>query len=131
MTRLPRLLLAVALGGSLLIGPAAAANHYTYSASKFGEAQATGKPILVDISASWCPVCKAQNSVIERELAKPEFARYVVFSVDFDSQKDVVRAFNAPMQSTLIVFKGKNEKTRLVGVTDPNIIDAMMRRAAD
>ena len=35
-----------------------------------------------------------------------------VFDIDFDTQKDAVRAFGARMQSTLIVFKGGVEVGR-------------------
>ncbi len=131
MKRLRTLFLPLALSSGILLGPAAAAEHHAYSVSQFTKAQDEGKPILVDISASWCPVCKVQKSAIEREMSRPEFSQYQVFDVDFDSQKSVVQQFDASMQSTLIIFKGKSEKARLVGVTDPDIIDAMMRRATD
>lgn len=124
-------LLSILLVGGSLAGPAAAADRFPYRTALFARAQAEGKPILIDITASWCPVCKVQNAVITRDLFKPEFAGYVVFDVDFDSQKDVVRQLGATSQSTLIIFKGKRETARLVGGTDPGLIEAMMRRGTD
>lgn len=125
------LVLSLALIGGTVTGPAAAAERYPYSQTRFAKAQAEGKPILVHITASWCAVCKVQDSAIERDLFKPEFAKAVLFDVDFDSQKDAVRSFNASQQSTLIVFKGKKETARLIGGTGPNLIEAMMHRAID
>ena len=61
--------------------------------------------------------------------SKPRFGRLKVFRVDFDSQKDVVRKFNARMQSTLIVFKGGAEVGRSVGDTDGNSIEMLLDEA--
>lgn len=49
-----------------------------------------------------------------------------VFEVDFDSQKDIVRAFDARMQSTLITVKGATEVGRLVGVTKADAIKQLL-----
>ena len=49
--------------------------------------------------------------------------------VDFDSQKDAVRRFGAPMQSTLIAFKGGRETGRSVGDTNPQSIAALLAKA--
>jgi hypothetical protein len=46
--------------------------------------------------------------------------------VDFDSQKDAVKAFGARMQSTLITFKGSLETGRSVGDTNPGSIAALL-----
>ncbi len=37
-----------------------------------------------------------------------------VFAVDYDSSKDVLRQLKVTQQATVIAFKGKTEKTRLV-----------------
>ncbi len=50
----------------------------------------------------------------------------MVFRVDFDSQKDVVKAFGARMQSTLITFKGSQETGRSVGDTNPSSIAVLL-----
>ncbi|MEP6564051.1 MAG: thioredoxin family protein [Mesorhizobium sp.] len=96
---------------------AMAADHQAYTQQAFDAAQKAGKPILVEITASWCPTCKAQKEVLGQLLPMAEHANLAVFEVDFDSQKDVVRAFGAQVQSTLITFKGTEEVGRLVGVT--------------
>ena len=131
MKPIVRLLLAFLFASGAMTGSAFAAEREAYSAALFAKAQAEGKPILIDIAASWCPVCKVQASAIERDLSKPEFSEFVLFDVDFDTQKIVVRQFGASMQSTLIVFKGKKETARLIGITDPDVIEAMLRRAAN
>jgi len=95
----------------------------------FAAAQAQGKSILVDISAPWCPTCSAQKPIIEELAAKLQYSNLMIFDVDFDSQKDVLRLFGAQSQSTLIVFKGDRETGRSVGSTDAFEIDDLMRKA--
>ena len=53
----------------------------------------------------------------------------VVFKVDFDTQKDDVRALKAQKQSTLIVYNGETEKGRTVGDTNPASIAALLDSA--
>ncbi len=107
----------------------AQAGMVAFTQEAFDAAQAAGKPILVDIAASWCPMCKAQAPLIEGIAAKPEYASLVVFRVDFDAQKQVVKALNARKQGTLILFKGDEELDRSAGVTDPVAIEAMVKKA--
>ena len=97
-----------------------------YDPQAFAIAQAAGKPILVDVHASWCPICAKQRPILASLERTTELSDLVVFDVDFDSQKDVVRQFGAQQQSTLIVFKGKSERGRSIGETDPSAINALL-----
>jgi thioredoxin 1 len=103
-----------------------AAQIVNYNAKTFAAAQAAGKPILVEIHATWCPTCKAQVPILGNLEKQDKFKNLTVFHVDFDSQKDAVRAFGARVQSTLITFKGGTETGRSVGDTDPASIAALL-----
>ena len=116
----------VALLGAL---PASAAEWKPFDAAAFAQAQKDGKPILVDIFAAWCPVCRAQNPILTQLTREPKFDDMVVFKIDFDDQKDAVRAVKATSQSTLIVYKGETEKQRSVGDTNPASIAALLDQA--
>jgi thioredoxin 1 len=109
--------------------PASAAEWKDFDAAAFAAAQKAGKPILVDLFAAWCPVCRAQNPVLVQLTREPKFKNMAVFKVDFDIQKDALRALNAQRQSTLIVFKGKKETGRSVGDTNPGSIEALLDSA--
>ena len=117
---------AVALLGAL---PAYAAEWKAFDAAAFAQAQKDGKPILVDIFAAWCPVCRAQNPILTQLTRKPKFKDFVVFKIDFDDQKDAVRAVKATSQSTLIVYQGEIEKGRSVGDTNATSIEALLDQA--
>ncbi len=83
----------------------------------------------MDISATWCPTCAKQRPILSQLMADPAFKDLVVYQVDFDSQKDVVRALGAQMQSTLVVFHGAAEKGRSTGDTKAESLKALLQKA--
>jgi len=125
-----RLFLATLVAMPLVIqfatADAIAAERKTFDEASFKAAQQQGARILVDISATWCPTCKAQKPIIDSLAEQPANTDLVIFTVDFDSQKPVVRQFSARSQSTLIAFKGKTETGRSVGDTNPGSIAALV-----
>ena len=129
----PHKLLTAALMAACLTAaavPAAlAAVEAPFTQAAFAAAQHDGKPILVDITASWCPTCAKQRPILAGLEADPAFKDLVVYQVDFDAQKDVVRAMGAQMQSTLIVFRGGQEKGRSTGDTAPASIKALLEKS--
>ena len=98
--------------------------HYTPEA--FADAQKAGRPILVEITAPWCPICRAQKEVLSELLPIAPGHNLAIFEIDFDTQKDVVRAFGAQMQSTLITYKGSMEVGRLIGETGRDAIKQLL-----
>ena len=108
----------------------AAARETAYDPAVFAAAQAAGRPIVVHIWAGWCPNCAKQTPVLADIAADPANAGLIIFRVDFDSQKDVVRSFGAQMQSTLIVFHGGAERGRSTGDTNAASIQALLARSA-
>jgi thiol-disulfide isomerase/thioredoxin len=118
---------ALALG--LIASIALAGDKTAYNQAAFDAAQKAGKPILVEVVASWCPVCKAQAPILDGLRKEPEFKDLQTFYVDFDTQKDVLRAFKVSKQSTLIVFKGAQEVGRSTGDTDPASIEALVAKS--
>jgi thioredoxin 1 len=100
-----------------------------YNQAQFDAAQAAGRPILVEVTAPWCSVCKAQAPILARLKGDPKFKDMAAFEIDFDSQKDLLRKLNVRSQSTLIVFKGKTEVGRSTGDTNPASIAALLGKA--
>ena len=108
---------------------AAAFEKHPYSDAAFKAAQATGGPVVVHITAPWCPTCKAQHQALDQLDKNPAYAKVALLDVDFDSQKDVLKAFNATTQSTLIAFKGTAETGRSVGATQAAAIEELVKSA--
>lgn len=119
--------ISLAVASTFASAPAAMAYDYLpYAPQAFADAQKAGRTIMVEITASWCPICKAQKQVLAKLLPATAHKNLAVFEVDFDTQKDVVRALRAQSQSTLITFKGTEEVGRLVGETDPAAIKQLL-----
>lgn len=116
---------------SPLAAPASSATQAGFTEAAFNAAKAAGKPILVEVSAPWCPTCKAQKPILAELAGRPKFRDLQVFEVDFDSQKDVLRALGVRQQSTLIVFKGGKEVGRSTGDTRKESIEALVTMAVN
>ena len=113
----------------LTYGSAFAAEEQPFTLEAFQTAQDQHKSILIEIHASWCTTCQAQKPILSDLFAQPKYKDLTVLRVDFDSQKKEVRDFGAKMQSTLIVFKGREEMGRSVGETEPDAIAALLDKA--
>ena len=109
-----------------IVAPVWASERVPFDQAAFEQAQAAGLPILVHITADWCETCQAQKPIVSELTSKPPLTDMKIFNIDFDSQKDLLRAFRVQFQSTLIVFKGKTETGRSTGETDPSAIDALL-----
>lgn len=120
-----------ALLGLLPLGVAAAARAgepRPYSQDAFDAARAAGTPILVVVSAPWCPICRTQKPILARLGADPRFRDLLIFEIDFDSQKALLRTLDVRTQSTLIAYKGATETGRSVGETQPEWIEGLVEK---
>lgn len=131
--RLLRCLSAAALAFSLSVAAVpsswAAPAELPFTQQAFDASQKQGKPILVHVNAPWCPFCAKQRPIIAHLKTEPKFSNLIVYQVDFDTQKDALKAFGVQKQSTLIVFKGSTEEGRSTGVTDPAKIESLVALA--
>jgi hypothetical protein len=66
---------------------------------------------------------------VDAVAADARFADAVLLSVDFDTQKDALRRLNVRSQSTLIAFRGREERGRATGITDGAAIRDLLARA--
>jgi thioredoxin 1 len=124
------LLGALAMSAVVSFGAIASAmDKMPFDQRAFEADQAAGKPILIEVTAPWCPVCKAQAPILSRLKSDPRFKDLVSFNIDFDTQKDLLQKFNVQKQSTLIVFNGKQETGRSTGDTNAASIEALLGKA--
>lgn len=116
-------LVAIVLVGSV---PATAVERQAFSPEALAAAQEAGKPILVDVFAAWCSVCRAQSPILHKLTEEPKYKNLLVLKADFDAQKDELRALDVRSQSTLIVFKDGKEVGRSVGDTSEFSIEGLL-----
>jgi thioredoxin 1 len=108
---------------------ALAAERLTFEPKAFQSALDAGRPILVHVTAPWCAECKAQKPIVAELAQTSAFSGLTLFDVDYDTQKEALRQLNVQKQSTLVVFRGKTEVARAVGITRRDTIEALMRKA--
>lgn len=99
-----------------------------FNEAAFQRAMQSGAPILVETYSAGCPTCWIQEATIREAIEKPEFAALQVFVVDANGDAAPKRMLNAPMKSTLIVFRNGSEAGRLIGVTQSAGIEKLLRK---
>lgn len=90
-----------------------------YNPAAFSRAQEAGKIIVVDVHAVWCPTCKAQAPTLDALRQDAQLKDAVFFKVDFDKEKAFLREHRIPRQSTVLVFRGKEETARSIAESRP------------
>lgn len=110
---------------------AAAAEPVPYSQKAFDQLAKDGKAVIVDVSAAWCPTCKAQKPVVETLSRQAAYQDVAVLMVDFDADKPLLQQFKVSMQSTLVAFKGGKEVARSVGDATPAGIEGVFKKAVN
>ena len=124
--RIPQPALALAL--LALASLAQAGDIKPYSPKEFDQLTAAGKPVVIDVSAPWCPTCRAQKPVVEGLMKQPAYKDVTVLTVDFDSEKPVLQKFKVASQSTLVAFKGSHEVGRSVADISQKGLDDLIRK---
>jgi thioredoxin 1 len=99
-----------------------------FTKEAFAAAAAEGKTILVDFHAPWCPICRAQEPKVKARL-NGDYKHVVAFRVDYDSNVSLRKEMNVAKQSTLILFQGPKEITRLSYTSEDKAIDDLFAHA--
>jgi len=99
-----------------------------YTAQALAEAQAAGKPVAVHFHADWCGTCKQQEKAIA-QLKGESGLDVTLLIADYDKEKDLRRGMKVRSQSTMVVFRGKDEKARLGGDTEATKFRAALKAA--
>lgn len=117
---------------SALVGLFATSNAFAgmqmYDAKAFKAAQSEGKTVLLGFHADWCGTCKKQKPAVMKVLASEGFSDVVGFMVNFDMAKELKKELKVSKQSTLVIFKGKKEVARKMGITKEKQIKALIEK---
>ncbi len=93
-----------------------------FSEQRFDELQAAGEVVLVDVYATWCPTCKKQQDILSQYRAENPDKPFHILVVDFDDDKQWVKHFRAPRQSTLLLYAGEEQFWFSVAETRKEVI---------
>ena len=115
---------------AVLISPAAqAADLLPFNNLRFDEARKSGKPVVLQVTATWCGPCQRLRKVVGRLLENPEFKDLLIFDADFDANKDALVKLNAHTVTTLVIYRDNIEVLRSSGETRPDAIEAVLKKA--
>lgn len=127
--KLAKTTLTIAL--TLLASMAMAGEIKPFSQQEFDQLTKAGKPVVLDISAPWCPTCKAQKPIIDGLMQQPAYKDVTLLTIDFDNAKPTLKTFKVTMQSTLVAFKGEKEVGRSVGDTTPAGLEGLVKKTVN
>lgn len=113
---------------SALASIAMAGEIKPYTQTEFDKLAQEGKPVVVDVSATWCPTCKVQKPIIDGLMKQPAYKDVTLLTVDFDAEKPTLKRFKVSMQSTLVAFKGGKELGRSTGDTTPEGLEGLVKK---
>lgn len=116
-------LLSLSLLAAAGLAPAHALELMPYSAPTLAAKQQAGETVGLHFHANWCPTCRAQEKVFNSFKGDASVPGTLLV-VDYDQERDLRRQMGVRSQSTLIVFKGAQEKHRSGGVTEPQALRA-------
>jgi thiol-disulfide isomerase/thioredoxin len=116
---------AVLLAGAPLVH---ALDVKPYSAEALAAAERAGQPLALHFHADWCPTCRAQDKVLQ-SLKDEKGLDLTVYTVDYDSERNLKKRFNVRVQSTMVVLKGSKEVARVAGDTTVEGIRGALKAA--
>ncbi len=101
-----------------------------FTQERFEALQAEGALILLDVFADWCPTCAQQQKVLGAYQEEHPDVPLFILQIDFDDQKEWVKEFRAPRQSTLILYRGEERIWFNVAETSRDVIFAALNEGA-
>lgn len=100
----------------------------TYQPQAFAELLRGPEPVLVEIYASWCPTCLAQQKAFRALSSRGQLPHIRYVRVDFDRDRDFVSRYRVEGTGLLIFFDEGREIARAGGLVMPEDIDRFLRR---
>ena len=124
-----RAVLACAALSFFTVSGTRAANKVQFDAAAFKAARDSGKPVVLEIAATWCGRCQKMKRIVSELVEKPDFKDVTIFEADFDANKEELQKIKAHHVTTLIVYRDKNEVQRTIGATEAEVIEPLLRKA--
>ena len=98
----------------------------TFNEKLFNKAQSEGKVIIISSWIKYCSSCAGQMKILNKakkdgKLNDIEFDNIEYFSFDV-TNRNIADLFNVQYQTTLIIFKNKEEVYRSLGETTKDLL---------
>lgn len=83
------------------------------------------------MSVRMVPHMQAQKPIIDDLAKQPAYKDVTILTVDFDSEKNILKQYKVNMQSTLIGFRAGKETSRSVGDSSSSGIESIFKKAVN
>jgi thiol-disulfide isomerase/thioredoxin len=100
-----------------------------FDSVRFEEARKSGKPVVLQVTATWCGPSQRLRKVVGGLLENPGFKDLVIFDADFDANKDALVKLNAHTVTTLVIYRDDAEILRSSGETRADAVEALLSKA--
>jgi len=117
------------LAAACLTMPALALEVVPYDATAFAQAQAAGKVTALQFHSGWCPICVMQERGVVSLKDDKVLDQVVVFRADFMKEDALRKRFHVDSFSTLVLFRGTEEKARTTGDFRPEQLKPFFAKA--
>ena len=97
-----------------------------FSTTIFEKAKASGKTIVINSYEIWCGTCNTQTKVLNQ--AEKEFKEIIFLSYEQSKNKDIAKKLGIKYWTTIVVYKGNNEVSRLIGQTEKETIYSAIKK---
>jgi thiol-disulfide isomerase/thioredoxin len=124
-----RALIASAILAALVSPAAQAASLLPFDDARFEAVRKSGKPLVLQVTASWCGPCQQLKKIVAGLIENPEFRDLVILDADFDANREALVKINAHVLTTLVIFRDGTEFLRSSGETRPEAVQAALRQA--
>lgn len=88
----------------------------------------TEQPVLVDVTAAWCPPCRAAEPVVAA-LAEANPSRLKVVRIDGEESPELVAQLQVRGFPTFVLFAGGKELARQAGFRGPRSLKDFVNQA--
>ena len=97
-----------------------------FSIETLEKAKASGKTIVINSYEVWCGTCSKQTKILDQ--AEKEFNEILFFSYEQSKNKDIAKKLGIKHWTTIVVYKGDNEISRIIGQTDKETIYSAIKK---
>ena len=98
----------------------------TFTKEIFNKAQSEGKIVVVNSWNKFCYTCKKQTKILDQ--AENEFKEIIFLSYEQSKNKDIAKKLGIKHWTTIVVYKGNNEVSRIIGQTKKETIYSAIKK---